>query len=105
MVERAGIEQRVTPRVLRHTAAARMLRAVGDVHCVQDFLAHSDVSTTEVYTEVLAQDLAEAVDALPDVEAEEKRAKPTEPEDLAAQVLAALPASVREALASLIAEK
>jgi len=97
LAEKAGIEKRVTPHVLRHTAATRMLKAVGDVRRVQEFLGHADVSTTQVYTEVLAQDVAEAVDAVPDVE-EEKDQQSDEADDLAAQVLAALPPEVREAL-------
>ncbi len=98
LAAKAGIEKRVTPHVLRHTAATRMLKAVGDVRRVQEFLGHSSVSTTQVYTEVLAQDVAEAVDAVPDVEAEPETAS-DEADTLAAQVLAAPPAEVREALA------
>ena len=40
------------------------------------------MSTTQVYTEVLAEDVAEAVDAVPDVEAEPKD-EPTEAERIA----------------------
>jgi len=98
LAEHAGIEKRVTCHVLRHTAATRMLRAVGDVRRVQDFLGHANLATTQVYTHVLAEDVAEAVDLVPDVEA--KPAAPTgEAETLAAQVLAALPPEVREAMA------
>ncbi|MFW6437715.1 MAG: tyrosine-type recombinase/integrase [Armatimonadota bacterium] len=97
LAEKAGIEKRVTPHVLRHTAATRMLKAVGDVRRVQEFLGHADVSTTQIYTEVLASDVADAVDAVPDVEAEEKP-QTCEADELAAQVLAALPPEVREAL-------
>jgi len=104
LAEKAGIEKRVTPHVLRHTAATRMLRAIGDVRRVQEFLGHANVSTTQVYTEVLAQDVAAAVDAVPDVEAETKD-EPTETERLAAEVLAALPLEVREALARMTRQR
>ncbi len=80
LAEKAGIEKRVTPHVLRHTAATRMLKAIGDVRRVQEFLGHSDVSTTQIYTEVLAQDVAEAVDAVPDVETGGGRSNPEQPE-------------------------
>ena len=102
LAEKAGIEKRVTPHVLRHTAATRMLKAIGDVRRVQEFLGHADVSTTQIYTEVLAQDVAEAVDAVPDVEA---KAKPEtcEADEMATQVLAALPPELREALIRLAA--
>ncbi|MEA3400508.1 MAG: tyrosine-type recombinase/integrase, partial [Armatimonadota bacterium] len=70
LAARAGIEKRVTPHVLRHTAATRMLKSVGNIRRVQEFLGHSDVSTTQIYTEVLASDVVEAVAAVPNVEAE-----------------------------------
>jgi len=105
LAEKAGIEKRVTPHVLRHTAATRMLRAIGDVRRVQEFLGHANVSTTQVYTEVLAQDVAAAVDAVPDVEAEPGQAGPTEAEQVAAEVLAALPLEVREALARMTRQR
>lgn len=100
LAKKAGIEKRVTPHVLRHTAATRMLKAIGDVRRVQEFLGHSDVSTTQIYTEVLASDVADAVDAVPDVEAEDKPQceATSEADTLAAQVFAALPPEVREAL-------
>ncbi len=103
LAARAGIEKRVSPHVLRHTAATRMLRAVGDVRPVQEFLGHANVSTTQIYTEVLVEDVAQAVDAVPDVEAEPE--EPSQADDLAAQVLAALPPEVREALARHLEEK
>ncbi len=104
LAAKAGIEKRVTPHVLRHTAATRMLKAVGDVRRVQEFLGHSNVSTTQIYTEVLAQDVAEAVDAVPDVEAEPEETN-AGADDLAAQVLAALPDEVRTALAHRLREE
>ncbi len=71
LAEKAGIEKRVTPHVLRHTAATMTLRAVGDVRRVQELLGHADVRTTQIYTHVLAEDVAEAIDQVPDVEARE----------------------------------
>ncbi len=103
LAKKAGIEKRVTPHVLRHTAATRMLKTIGNVRLVQEFLGHSDVSTTQIYTEVLAQDVADAVDAVPDVEAEAKP-ETCEADEVAAQVLAALPPEVREALAKQLGE-
>ncbi|NLF01188.1 MAG: tyrosine-type recombinase/integrase [Anaerolineales bacterium] len=97
LAERSCIVRRATPHVLRHTAATRMLKAIGDVRRVQEFLGHADVSTTQIYTEVLAQDVAEAVDAVPDVEAD-ARPETCESDEMAAQVLAALPPELREAL-------
>jgi len=98
LAAKAGIEKRVTPHVLRHTAATRMLKAAGDVRRVQEFLGHSNVGTTQIYTHVLAEDVAEAVDLVADVEAEPKGKKQSETEELAEKVLAALPEEVRVAL-------
>ena len=97
LAEKVGIEKRVTPHVLRHTAATRTLRATGNIRQVQELLGHADVSTTQVYTEVLAEDVAEAVDAVPDVEADVEP-ETCEADSLAEQVLAALPPEVRDAL-------
>lgn len=102
--EKAGIEKRITPHVLRHTAATRMLKAIGDVRRVQEFLGHANVGTTQIYTEVLAQDVAEAVDAVPDVEAEAVASGEAGAETAAlAEILAALPTDKRAMLARLLA--
>ena len=98
LARKAGIEKQVTPHVLRHTAATRMLKAAGDVRRVQEFLGHANVGTTQIYTHVLAEDVAEAVDLVPDVEVELQGKKRTEAEELAEKVLAALPEEVRQAL-------
>jgi site-specific recombinase XerD len=108
LARRAGLEKRVTPHVLRHTAATRTLRAHGDVRRVQDLLGHSNVATTQIYTHVDAAEVAEAVDLVPDVEAYD-RAEPApaagaEAAQVAAQVLAALPAELRAALMKLAGE-
>ncbi len=109
LARHAGIEKQVSPHVLRHTAATRLLKADGNLRRVQEFLGHADVSTTQIYTEVLAADLAEAVERVPDAEDEaggheaEEEQRPTQAQEVAAQVLAALPAEVRAALAEIIA--
>ena len=107
MAERAGIEQRVTPRVLRHTAATRMLKAVSHVRPVQDFLGHANVATPQVYTHVLAEDLVEAVDSMPDVEAKGEEAEPKVDTDTLAlaKALAALPKDQRSALARILSDE
>ncbi len=98
LAAKADIEKQVTPHVLRHTAATRMLKAAGDVRRVQEFLGHANVGTTQIYTHVLAEDVAEAVDLVGDVEAEAQSEERTAADDLAQQVLAALPEEVRAAI-------
>jgi integron integrase len=46
---RAGINRRVSPRTLRHSFAAHLLRSGHDIRTVQELLGHRDVSTTMVY--------------------------------------------------------
>ena len=48
----AGIKKNVTPHVLRHTLATTMLRRGVDIRYIQQFLGHSSVATTQIYTHV-----------------------------------------------------
>lgn len=50
--EDADLTRRVTPHMLRHTAATQLLEAGLDIRLVQRLLGHASITTTEIYTHV-----------------------------------------------------
>ena len=59
---RQGIDSHVHPHKLRHAFASHLLESSGDLRAVQELLGHADISTTQVYTHLDFQHLAEVYD-------------------------------------------
>jgi integrase/recombinase XerC len=56
----AGVDEGITPHLLRHRFATRVLTATRDLAATQDLLGHASPTTTRIYAKLTDEDTAEA---------------------------------------------
>lgn len=63
LVEEAGIERKLTPHMLRHTFATRLIEQGANIKAVSQLLGHAKVTTTlNIYTEVFDDEKIDVID-------------------------------------------
>lgn len=58
-----GLDTNLHPHKFRHSVASHLLESSGDLRAVQEFLGHANLATTQIYTQLDFQHLANTYDA------------------------------------------